>query len=231
MPKFLDAPSWYDNDGELREIVGHYSVGANNGSFQIPALSENSYSPFGSTIYVSTTYPDSGQVCVSSSGRLTMTSGGATGNVLIKAANGAPQWLSNGTSGQVLKSNGSAAPSWTNLSDLITITPLYCHKGYYWRQTPFCRVVYTYYSNSDIKASSVSDLVNGLRLIGATSAFSRLSCTGNCTESSGGNRYSIQGIHVSSTVTQFTISYYTDTEEKTIDITSGTVEERVNKIN
>lgn len=92
MPKFLDAPSWYDSDGELREIAGYYSVGANYGSFQIPALSENSSSPFGSTIYVSTTSPGDGQVCVSSYGHLTMTSGGTAGNVLLKAANGAPQW-------------------------------------------------------------------------------------------------------------------------------------------
>lgn len=114
MPKFLDAPSWYDSDGELREIAGYYSVGANSGAFQIPALSETSTFPYGRTFYVSSTPPGSAQVCISSSGYLTMTSGGAIGNVLLKAANGA-QWLSNGTSGQVLTSNGNAAPSWEKL--------------------------------------------------------------------------------------------------------------------
>lgn len=97
MPKFLDAPSWYDSDGELREIAGYYSVGANYGAFRIPALSETSSFPFGNTIYVSTTSPGDGQVCVSSTGNLTMTSGGTTGDVLIKTASGAPSWK-NGTS-------------------------------------------------------------------------------------------------------------------------------------
>lgn len=93
MPKFLDAPSWYDSDGVLREIAGYYSVGASYGAFQIPALSEAApYFVYGSRFYVSTTPPGNGQVCVSSSGFLTMTSGGAAGNVLRKNAHGAVIW-------------------------------------------------------------------------------------------------------------------------------------------
>ena len=92
MPKFLDAPSWYDSDGELREITGYYAIGVNYGTFRIPALSKASTFNYGSTVYVSSTPPGNGQVCVSSTGNLTMTSGGAAGNVLIKAANGAPTW-------------------------------------------------------------------------------------------------------------------------------------------
>lgn len=93
MPKFLDAPSWYDSDGELREMSGYYNVGANYGTFCIPAFKEKTTAfPFGGTFYVSTTAPGSGQVCVSSSGNLIMTTGGTAGNVLIKAANGAPTW-------------------------------------------------------------------------------------------------------------------------------------------
>ena len=221
MPKFLDAPSWYDNEGSQRTIVTTMRIGMSNtgrrGYCNVPVISEGSASlddipeqplytlPFGST----------------NTGGVPYWSGTQNGYQLV----------AQGTSGQVLRSNGIAAPGWTNLSDLITITPLYCHKGYYWRQTPFCRVVYTYYSNSAIEASSVSDLANGLRLIGATSGFSQLSCTGSCAESSGGNHYSIQGIHASSTVNQLTISYYTDTGEDSITTISGTVEEHVDKIN
>ena len=95
MPKFLDAPSWYDSDGTLRTIQDTISVkvGGSTSSIVLPTLSNIS------TSYDAYFVPG--------------TSGQFAGGVYWFSSNG-PQISGQGTSGQVLTSNGNAAPSWEN---------------------------------------------------------------------------------------------------------------------
>ena len=95
MPKFLDAPSWYDETGTLRTLSGTVRFNSLAGYVDLP------YTTFASGGARSSYY--------------VLTSAGTNGNIAY--SNGSyPMWLSNGTSGQVLTSNGNAAPSWKNLS-------------------------------------------------------------------------------------------------------------------
>lgn len=95
MPKFLDAPSWYDETGTLRTLSGTVRFNSLAGFVDLP------YTTFASGGARSSYY--------------VLTSAGTNGNIAY--SNGSyPMWLSNGTSGQVLTSNGNAAPSWKNPS-------------------------------------------------------------------------------------------------------------------
>ena len=96
MPKFLDAPSWYDETGTLRTLSGTVRFNSLAGFVDLP------YTTFASGGARSSYY--------------VLTSAGTNGNIAY--SNGSyPMWLSNGTSGQVLTSNGDAqTPSWKNLS-------------------------------------------------------------------------------------------------------------------
>ena len=94
MPKFLDAPSWYDETGTLRTLSGTVRFNSLAGFVDLP------YTTFASGGARSSYY--------------VLTSAGTNGNIAY--SNGSyPMWLSNGTSGQVLTSNGNAAPSWGTL--------------------------------------------------------------------------------------------------------------------
>lgn len=94
MPKFLDAPSWYDSTGTLRTLSGTVRFNSVAGYVDLPYTSFASGGAY-SSYYV-------------------LTSAGTNGNIAY--SNGtSPAWLSNGTSGQVLTSNGNAAPSWRKL--------------------------------------------------------------------------------------------------------------------
>lgn len=96
MPKFLDAPSWYDETGTLRTLSGTVRFNSLAGFVDLP------YTTFASGGARSSYY--------------VLTSAGTNGNIAY--SNGSyPMWLSNGTSGQVLTSNGTgAAPSWRSTS-------------------------------------------------------------------------------------------------------------------
>lgn len=92
MPKFLDAPSWYDKNGTLRTIVGQTSFQSTAGSITVPYLS---YASGGGA---STWYA--------------FASGGNAGGVAYTGGS-YPMWTTAGETGQFLKSNGSNMPTWS----------------------------------------------------------------------------------------------------------------------
>lgn len=92
MPKFLDAPSWYDKNGTLRTIVGQTSFQSTAGSITVPYLS---YASGGGA---STWYA--------------FASGGDAGGVAYTGGS-YPMWTTAGETGQFLKSNGSNMPTWS----------------------------------------------------------------------------------------------------------------------
>ena len=126
MPKFLDAPSWYDETGTLRTLSGTVRFNSLAGFVDLP------YTTFASGGARSSYY--------------VLTSAGTNGNIAY--SNGSyPMWLSNGTSGQVLTSNGNAAPSWKNLS--IGSSKLYCHNiqmSYSYSATTYYNIVFSFFS-------------------------------------------------------------------------------------
>ena len=104
MPKFLDAPSWYDSDGNKRTIVTTMRIGVSNtgsGCYcNVPVISE------GST--------NLGDIPEQPLYTLPFISG-------AQSVGAIPYWsgtqngyrvMGQGSSGQVLTSNGNAAPSW-----------------------------------------------------------------------------------------------------------------------
>lgn len=130
MPKFLDAPSWYDNTGTLRTLSGTVRFNSVAGYVDLPYTSFASGGAY-SSYYV-------------------LTSAGTNGNIAY--SNGtSPAWLSNGTSGQVLTSNGNAAPSWGSLLYLhcVLLTQSYS-------ATTFYGVCFSFFS-SRVSAYSLSD--------------------------------------------------------------------------
>ena len=107
MPKFLDAPSWYDSDGNKRTIVTTMRIGVSNtggGCYcNVPVISEGSVNLDGIPEQPLYTLP--------------FLSG-------TQSVGGIPYWsgtqngyrvFGQGTSGQVLTSNGNAAPSWEDI--------------------------------------------------------------------------------------------------------------------
>lgn len=107
MPKFLDAPSWYDSDGNKRTIVTTMRIGVSNtggGCYcNVPVISEGSVNLDGIPEQPLYTLPFlSGTQSV---GGIPYWSGTQNGY----------QVFGQGTSGQVLTSNGNAAPSWGKL--------------------------------------------------------------------------------------------------------------------
>ena len=95
MPKFLDAPSWYDESGALKNIyaarvtTGGASAHLTNYSYYTDNSSTPTFYAFGEN--------------------------GTFGEIAYFDGWG-PGWLSPGTSGQVLVSNGTGrAPSWGNI--------------------------------------------------------------------------------------------------------------------
>ena len=142
MPKFLDAPSWYDETGTLRTLSGTVRFNSLAGFVDLP------YTTFASGGARSSYY--------------VLTSAGTNGNIAY--SNGSyPMWLSNGTSGQVLMSNGNAAPSWGTL-------PFYLHRIYITGGTTgkFTINVYSM-SSTTVSNNNVSGLVSFLRSANCTS--------------------------------------------------------------
>lgn len=145
MPKFLDAPSWYDETGTLRTLSGTVRFNSLAGFVDLP------YTTFASGGARSSYY--------------VLTSAGTNGNIAY--SNGSyPMWLSNGTRGQVLTSNGNAAPSWAD----IDIPPLYMHKIYLYASSIAFRAIATVYSMSStsITNNTVDDLLTFLNDNGCT---------------------------------------------------------------
>ena len=126
MPKFLDAPSWYDETGTLRTLSGTVRFNSQAGYVDLP------YTSFASGGARSSYY--------------LFNSAGTNGNIAY--SNGYyPMWLSNGTSGQVLTSNGNAAPSWKNLS--LKQTNLYCHNvrmSHSYSATTYYSIIFSFFA-------------------------------------------------------------------------------------
>ena len=111
MPKFLDAPSWYDKNGDQRTIVTTMRIGMSNTKVasycNVPVISEGSINlgnipeqplytlPWGTT----------------NIGGVPYWSGTQSGYQLV----------AQGSTGQMLTSNGNAAPGWGTL-------PFYLHR-------------------------------------------------------------------------------------------------------
>lgn len=158
MPKFLDAPSWYDSDGTLRTIQDTISVkvGGYTSSIVLPTLSNIS------TSYDAYFVPG--------------TSGQFAGGVYWFSSNG-PQISGQGKTGDVLVSNGTGAPSWKPMQ-------LYLHTGRIYRtanpsaSTPSVDLYYNYYSTSSSAATSSSSLVSALGSMGFSGANYRLTACG-----------------------------------------------------
>ena len=112
MPKFLDAPSWYDGNGNLKTIQGDLTIYVGSGyniTFDVPHVGGTNIDRFGGLGTVSSEY-------------YLLPAASAPGRIPYYVnTNIGYQTLPSGTSGQVLTSNGNAAPSWKNLS-------LYLHK-------------------------------------------------------------------------------------------------------
>lgn len=144
MPKFLDAPSWYDNTGTLRTLSGTVRFNSQAGFVDLP------YTSFASAGARSPYY--------------VLNSAGTNGNIVY--SNGYyPVYLPNGTSGQVLSSNGDAAPSWKNLS--LTTTKLYCHNiqmSYSYSATYYYHIMFSFFStrNTAYEISSVSRMITDI---------------------------------------------------------------------
>ena len=154
MPKFLDAPSWYDKNGDQRTIVTTMRIGMSNtgrgGYCNVPVISEGSASlddipeqPLYTLPFVSGTQ---------SVGVIPYWSGTRNGYLVTLK----------GTSGQVLTWSGGR-PSWRTLS-------LYLHRIYITGGTTgkFTINVYSM-SSTTVSNNNVSGLVSFLRSANCTS--------------------------------------------------------------
>lgn len=108
MPKFLDAPSWYDDDGNLKTIQGDLTIYVGSGyniTFDVPHVGGTNIDRFGGLGTVSSEY-------------YLLPAASAPGRIPYYVnTNIGYQTLPSGTSGQVLTSNGNAqTPSWKNPS-------------------------------------------------------------------------------------------------------------------
>ena len=140
MPKFLDAPSWYDDDGNLKTIQGTYTIAVLGG--------------WGSTIEVPYVGGANKEYLSHISGRTLVGQGNAFGQI--------PYWQNGSVGfqniaagvegGQVLTWNSSSTPpSWKGLSSLIslTTTKLYCHNIQMWYSysaTTYYNIVFSFFS-------------------------------------------------------------------------------------
>ena len=152
MPKFLDAPSWYDDNGDLKTIQGDFRIsigGGYNVAFDVPWVDGTNTSSLPSQTY----YLLPG----STSGRIPYFSSTTVGY----------QALSSGTSGQVLKSNGSGTtPSWS--------TPRYvhfCKCSHATAPLDWTYIWFTYLSTSSTPHDSFSNMLSDiLRVYGTASS-------------------------------------------------------------
>ena len=108
MPKFLDAPSWYDGNGNLKTIQGDLTIYVGSGyniTFDVPHVGGTNIDRFGGLGTVSSEY-------------YLLPAASAPGRIPYYVnTNIGYQTLPSGTSGQVLTSNGTgAAPSWRSTS-------------------------------------------------------------------------------------------------------------------
>lgn len=158
MPKFLDAPSWYDNDGNLKTIKGTYTIAVLGG--------------FGSTIEVPYVGGGNTQSLPNVSGRALVRQGNDYGQIPYwqNGAVGFENIAAGTEKGQVLTWNGSrTAPSWKGLSSLIslTTTKLYCHNiqmSYSYSASYYYSIMFSFFSTmpTAYTKSSVSRMIEDI---------------------------------------------------------------------
>ena len=156
MPKFLDAPSWYDDDGNLKTIQGDLTIYVGSGyniTFDVPHVGGTNIDRFGGLGTVSSEY-------------YLLPAASAPGRIPYYVnTNVGYQTLPSGTSGQVLTSNGNAAPSWKNLS--LTKTNLYCHNVrmlYSVSTTTYYNIIFSFFAerSTPYTTSSFSSMRNDI---------------------------------------------------------------------
>ena len=153
MPKFLDAPSWYDDDGNLKTIEGSFTIVVEGG--------------WGSTIEVPYVGGANKQYLPYVSGHRALVAQGSAFGQIPYWQNGSAgfQNIAAGTTkGQVLTWNGSrTTPSWTSLEPF---PKLYAHTGNISQLTASWSlrgyICYTYYSTDKKEATTPSELSNAL---------------------------------------------------------------------
>ena len=150
MPKFLDAPSWYDNDGNLKTIKGTYTIAVLGG--------------FGSTIEVPYVGGGNTQSLPNVSGRALVRQGNDYGQIPYwqNGAVGFENIAAGTEKGQVLTWNGSrVAPSWATPS--ISRSYLYCHNvrmTHSYSASTYYHLLFSFFStrNTPYTTSSYSDM-------------------------------------------------------------------------
>lgn len=136
MPKFLDAPSWYDKTGTLRTLSGTVRFNSVAGYVDLP------YTTFASGGADSSYY--------------VLTSTGTSGNI-VYSSGACPVYLPNGTSGQVLTSNGNAAPSWKTPKCVHYIRLI---SGY--MTSVYCDISFTFISTRSTSYDSLSQIASDM---------------------------------------------------------------------
>lgn len=152
MPKFLDVPSWYDENGNLKTIEGSYTIAVCGG--------------WGSTIEVPYVGGANTQYLSYASGRTLVKQGTAFGQIPYwqNGSVGFQNIAAGAEGGQVLTWNSSSTPpSWTSLEPF---PKLYAHTGHIFQLSASWNtrgyICYTYYSTSKEKATTTSELSGAL---------------------------------------------------------------------
>lgn len=161
MPKFLDAPSWYDSAGTLKTITDTVTIfegGGSLGRIEVPVTQVSNF-PNGSTTW---TVPESDS---------------SFAVLYNHPSSWGPCWSSApATTNSVLAYTGSGL-SWKPMQ-------LYLHTGRIYRtanpsaNTPSVDLYYNYYSTSSFAATSSSSLVSALGSMGLSGANYRLTACG-----------------------------------------------------
>ena len=151
MPKFLDAPSWYDSDQNLKTIEGSFTIVVEGG--------------WGSTIEVPYVGGANKQYLPYVSGHRALVAQGSAFGQIPYWQNGSAgfQNIAAGTTkGQVLTWNGSSvAPSWATPS--ISSSYLYCHNvrmTHSYSATTYYHLLFSFFStrNTPYTTSSYSTM-------------------------------------------------------------------------
>lgn len=144
MPKFLDAPSWYDDNGDLKTIQGDFRIsigGGYNVAFDVPWVDGTNTSSLPSQTY----YLLPG----STNGRIPYFSGGNVGY----------QALDSGNMGQLLKSNGSgSAPIWCSQRYFHCIRLLSAYMS-----SVYCDICFTFVSQRSTTYTAINQIASDMR--------------------------------------------------------------------
>ena len=144
MPKFLDAPSWYDDNGDLKTIQGDFRIsigGGYNVAFDVPWVDGTNTSSLPSQTYY--LLPGSTSGCIPYFSSTTV----------------GYQALSNGMSEQVLTSNGSgSAPTWCSQRYFHCIRLLSAYMS-----SAYCDIGFTFVSQRSTAYTAINQIASDMR--------------------------------------------------------------------